>query len=130
MAWFLAGVILITHAAFAVFVVASLVLIALGGMFNWTWIRNSWFRAIHLMSILVIVVQSWAGIVCPLTTLEMWLRTKAGESAYEGSFIQYWLRELLYYDAPAWVFIVAYSTFGLLVLLALFVYPPNFMRKN
>ena len=63
----------ITHAAFATFVILGLVLILVGGYLSWSWVRNSWFRALHLLSITIIVVQSWLGVVCPLTTLEMWL---------------------------------------------------------
>ena len=127
---FLAGVILLAHFAFVLFVVVGFALVVLGGWLGWSWIRNSWFRTLHLISIAIVAGQSWFSIVCPLTTLEMWLRNKAGESAYEGSFIQYWLQELLYYDASAWIFVVAYSSFGLLVVFAIFVYPPNFMRRG
>ena len=46
-------------------------------------------------------------------------------SNYEGGFIQYWLNQLLFYDAPAEVFIAPYSRFGFLVVLAMFKYPPK-----
>ena len=70
----LADFVLITHAAFAAFVILGLVLILVGGYLSWSWVRNSWFRALHLLGITIIVVQSWLGVICPLTTLEMWLR--------------------------------------------------------
>ena len=44
------------------------------------------------------------------------LRAKAGDATYSGSFIARWLRTLLYYDAPAWVFVVCYTLFGLFVV--------------
>ena len=116
---------LITHAAFAAFVILGLVLILVGGYLSWSWVHNFWFRALHLLSITIIVVQSWLGVVCPLTTLEMWLRQREDMSTYEGGFIQYWLNQLLFYDASAEVFIAAYSLFGLLVVLAMFKYPPK-----
>jgi hypothetical protein len=53
--------------------------------------------------------------ICPLTILEMHLRRQAGEADYPGSFVAHWLDTVLYYDAPAWVFVVAYTAFGLLV---------------
>lgn len=127
---FLADIVLIVHASFVLFVIFGLILIVIGGYRHWLWIRNSWFRAIHLLSISIVVLQSWLGVICPLTTLEMWLREKAGGNIYEGSFVQYWLHKLLYYNAPWWVFIVAYSLFALLVILAMAKFPPNFMRKN
>ena len=116
---------LIAHAAFAAFVIFGLALTLVGGYHSWSWVGNSWFRALHLLSITIIVVQSWLGVVCPLTTLEMWLRQREGMSTYEGGFIQYWLNQLLFYDASAEVFIAAYSLFGLLVVLAMFKYPPK-----
>ena len=43
----------------------------------------------------------------------------------EGSFIQHWAGELLYYSAPPWVFIAVYTGFALLVLAAWFTVPPR-----
>ena len=123
--YWLADFVLITHAAFAAFVIFGLVLILIGGSLNWSWVRNFWFRALHLLGITIIMVQSWLDVICPLTTLEMWLRQQAGMSTYEGGFIQYWLHQILFYDAPAQAFIAAYSLFGLLVFLTMFKYPPK-----
>ncbi len=121
----LADVVLLLHALSVVFVVAALLLTIVGGYRQWFWVRNWWFRVIHLVGITVVVVQSWAGLLCPLTTLEMWLRDQAGEARYEGSFIQYWLGRFLYYNAPEWVFVVAYTAFGLLVIITWVRFPPH-----
>ncbi len=126
----LADVILVTHALFVVFVIFGLVAIYLGHFYKWLWVRNRLFRIVHLSAIAVVVVQSWVGVSCPLTTWEMALRENAGAEAYSGSFIQYWLQSLLYYNAPEWVFIIFYTGFGLLVLAGWFLVPPNnSMRK-
>lgn len=109
----LADLVLITHVTFVAFVVIGLVVIICGGFAGWRWIKNAWFRAAHLASIGLVVVQAWLGIICPLTTLEMYLRGKSGDSTYPGTFIGHWLQQLLYYDAPPWVFIVCYTLFGL-----------------
>ena len=74
------------------------------------------------------MAQAWAGVICPLTTLEMWLRRKAGQSAYEGSFIQHWMERILYYDAPEWVFTASYTAFGAAVLLSWALVPPRSSR--
>jgi hypothetical protein len=55
----------------------------------------------------------------------MWLRGQAGGVQYEGGFIQYWLGRFLYYDAPAWVFVVIYTAFGLLVIITWARFPPQ-----
>jgi hypothetical protein len=113
---FLADVVLVIHFGFVAFVIGGLVLIICGGYCGWGWIRNRWFRALHLAAIAVVVIPTWFEIICPLTTLEMYLREKAGEGTYGGTFISYWLRRLLFYDAPPWVFNTAYTLFGLAVV--------------
>jgi hypothetical protein len=93
-------------------------------------VLNPWFRLLHLVAIAVVVLQSWLGVICPLTIWEMQLREKAGDAYYAGSFIAHWVEELLYYNAPPWVFMVLYSLFGLLVLLSWFwVRPRSFNRQ-
>lgn len=121
----IADLVLVGHAAFVAFVVFGLVLIVAGGMLGWSWVRNRWFRVAHLVCIGIVVAQSWLGVICPLTTLEMSLRRQAGAAAYEGSFISHWLGELLYYQAPAWVFVTAYTLFGALVLISWFWVRPR-----
>ena len=125
----LADFVLTVHVLFVLFVVFGLILIVTGGFLGWSWVKNSWFRGLHLLGIGVVIAQAWLGIVCPLTTLEMWFRRRAGEQGYEGSFIQYWLHRFLYYEAPDWVFALVYSLFGLLVFLAMFKFPPKFLSR-
>jgi len=112
----LADLVLISHVTFVALVVLGLLLILYGGLAGWRWIRNPWFRAGHLASISVVVVQAWLGVICPLTTLEMYLREKGGAATYGGTFIAHWLQTLLYYEAPPWVFAICYTVFGLAVL--------------
>ena len=124
----LADTVLVVHLAFVVFVVVGLVLIVSGGCLHWRWVQNRLFRFVHVAAIGVVVVQSWLGVACPLTGLEMWLRTQAGGSVYDGLFIQYWAQRLLYYDAPTWVFVTLYTLFGLLVVVAWLRFPPRVGR--
>ncbi len=121
---YLANTVLMLHVAIVLFIAGGLVLTLVGGMCEWKWVRNFYFRVLHLLGIAGIAMEAWAGIVCPLTTWEMWLREKAGQMVYEGDFIAYWLHKLLFYQAEPWVFIVVYSSFGLLVLLSWFLIPP------
>ena len=107
---------LVGHVAFVLFVIVGLLLILAGGMAGWSWVRNRRFRIVHLVAIGVVVLQSWFGMICPLTTWEMALRERAGVASYEGAFIAHWLGELLYMDAPPWAFALAYTGFGALVV--------------
>jgi len=124
--WFLifADALLILHTILVAFVILGLVATFAGYFLNWRWVRNFWFRLSHLAVIAVVVLQSWLGVLCPLTTWETALREKAGEAGYEGSFIQHWLQSILYYSAPDWVFILAYTVFGALVLASWFLVRP------
>ncbi len=114
----LADLILVTHALFVAFVVLGLVVILPGRYWRWGWIRNRWFRLIHLLAIGIVMAESWLGLICPLTELESRSREAAGGSAYSSSFIQHWLHEILFYDFAPWAFTVAYTVFGILVLIA------------
>lgn len=119
------------HVVFVLFVAGSLVLILVGKVRKWAWVRNIWFRMAHLAAIAFVVLQTWLGRLCPLTIWEMHLRERAGDATYHGSFIAHWLGELLYFDAPWWVFISAYTTFALLVVASWFwVRPVSPGRAN
>jgi len=120
-----ADAILVTHVLFVAFVIFSLILIFAGKLLSWQWVRNPWFRVTHLLGISIVVLQSWFGVICPLTIWETDLRSKAGETIYEGSFVTHWLHELLYYHAPSWVFVVCYTAFGGLVLASWFLVRPR-----
>jgi len=120
-----ADLLLFGHALFVAFVVFGLALILAGGMLDWAWVRNRWFRIAHLAAIGIVVLQSWLGMICPLTIWEMALRERAGSDTYAGSFIAHWLDTLLYYQAPAWVFAVCYTAFAALVVASWFWIPPR-----
>ncbi len=126
----LADVVLIIHVSFVAFVILGLLTILIGGACGWRWIRNPWFRTLHLGGIGVVVVQAWLGVICPLTTLEMYLRRRAGDVTYDGTFIAYWLRKFLYYEAPPWVFIVCYTLFGLAVIVSWVKFRPRSFRQD
>jgi hypothetical protein len=111
-----ADLVLLVHLLFVAFVIGGLALILLGKLRRWAWVRNPWFRAAHLGAIGIVVLQSWAGAICPLTTLEMALRARAGDAVYAGSFVAFWLQELLYWNFPWWVFAAVYSLFAALVV--------------
>lgn len=120
-----ADVILFLHVLLVVFNVFGLVLIVIGYIRNWSWICNPWFRYFHIAAIIVVTVQSWIGVACPFTHLEMALRSKGGETVYPGTFISHWLESILYYQASPWVFVIIYTVFAALVIASWFMVRPR-----
>lgn len=124
-----ADFLLYLHALVVAFVIFGLLLIFIGKLLSWSWIRNPWFCLVHLLAISIVLIQSWLGLACPLTTWEMLLREKAGDVIYTGAFIAHWLEVILYYTAPKWVFTLCYTIFGLMVLAAWFWVRPRPFQK-
>ena len=121
-----ADAVLLLHVFIVAFIVVGLLFVFIGKVRLWSWIRNPWFRITHLVAIAVVIVQSWFGVLCPLTTVEMELRSRAGDAAaYHGSFISHWLGKILYYEVPPWVFVVSYMIFGVIVVASWFWIRPR-----
>jgi hypothetical protein len=121
----LADSILIGHAVFIVFVICGLVAIVFGAGFQWQWVRSLVFRIAHLLAIGIVVLQTWLGVVCPLTAWEMLFRQKGGEATYRESFLAHWQHTLFFFEAPDWVFTLCYTVFGSAVLAAWFLVRPR-----
>ena len=79
---FLADLVVVVHAAYVGFVVMGFVAILVGIVRRRGWARNFWFRSIHLAMVAGVAAQALAGVLCPLTTLENYLRSRAGEASY------------------------------------------------
>ena len=126
----LADTVLALHIGIVLFVVGGLVAILAGQVWRWRWVDRLWFRLAHLGAIGFVVLESWFGIVCPLTTLEMFLRGRTQGATYDGGFVEHWLQRVLYFDAPGWVFTVAYSVFGAAVAVTWWLFPPIVRHRS
>ncbi|WP_159678315.1 DUF2784 domain-containing protein [Luteimonas sp. 9C] len=121
----LADAVLTIHVGIAVFVVGMTLALLVGGPLGWGWVRRRWLRWLHVALVLVIAVQAWLGRLCPLTIWEQWLRTRAGQQTYDASFIAHWLSKVLFFEAPWWTFVAAYSVLALAVAGAWILWPPR-----
>jgi hypothetical protein len=120
----LADLTVVVHAAYVLFVIFGLLAVFIGYVRRWTWIRNLWFRILHLLMIAVVVAEAQFGMTCPLTTWEQRLRTLAGQQSYHGDFIANLVHDLLFFDAEPWVFTLCYTLFGLVVAATFWLAPP------
>jgi len=125
-----ADIVVIAHFLYIAFVIVGLLLIALGLLMRWKWVRNFWFRLVHLSCIGIVVVQAWVSVECPLTTLENNLRARAGQQVYEVSFIAHWVRKIIFFQGEPWVFGLIYTIFGALVLSTWIFGRPTWPRRR
>jgi len=98
-----AGLVVVVHLAFVIFVVA-------GGLLVLRWPRVAW---IHLPAAVWGALIEFQGWICPLTPLEQRLWEQAGRQGYEGGFIDQYLVPALY---PTGLTRGSQITLGLLVV--------------
>jgi hypothetical protein len=117
----IADVILVVHFALVLFIVGALVAVWIGAALGWRWIRNPWFRYAHLGAIAFVAAEAILGIACPLT---VWEDLARGGVRAE-SFIGRWVRRVMFYEAPEWVFTTAYVAWTLATLATLRLVRPT-----
>ena len=122
----MADVILIVHFLIVAFIVGGLLLVWIGAAAGWPWVRNPWFRYLHLGAIAFVAAEAVLGIMCPLTIWEDILRG----GSRPDSFVGRWVRYFLYYDAPEWVFTVVYVAWALATVVTLKLIPPRLSRAG
>jgi len=105
----------------AAFVAGGLPLVWLGAAARWRWVRNPWFRYLHLAAIGVIALEALLGIACPLTVWEDLLRG----SLQPQTFVGRWVQSLLYYNAPERLFTALYLVWALATLATLVLVRPR-----
>ncbi len=151
----LADIILVLHALYAGIVVFMIPVILCGWWRNWQWVRNFWFRLIHLIMIVIVVVEVGFGWTCPLTTWENQLRLSGGElesrelpewmkqpgvdttnvktSMYQNNFIARMIHPILFFDSShvsETVLNSIYIVFGSLILALFILVPPRWPQRR
>ena len=99
----------------------------MGYFFNWSFIRNRRLRLIHIGMIVFVGIEALIGMVCPLTSLEAYLRTGSGET--ERSFMSRLMEDLLFYDFPESYFTYAYVFLSGLAVLLYFLVPAGAKKE-
>ena len=115
----MADALLVLHFLIAGFIVAGLALVWIGALAGWAWIRNPWFRYLHLAAIVFVAAEALLGVACPLTVWEDLLRG----GVRPESFVGRWVQRLLYFNAPEWIFTALYVVWAAATLVTLKVVP-------
>ena len=92
----LAVIAALVHALFVIFVLS-------GGLLATRWPAALW---VHLPVAIYGVLIMIAGWTCPLTTLEIWLREKAGEEVVWKEFLQHYFFRHLGLSGSEWFIVV------------------------
>lgn len=122
----IADLIVVIHLIYVTIVVGGLFVILIGGALKWRFVRNFWFRVIHLAMILIVVFEALFGIVCPLTDWEYDLRVAAGQQDVTNmSFIARLVHHLIFFEFPPYVFTIGYCLFALAVIISWRRIPPR-----
>jgi hypothetical protein len=121
----LADLVVAVHVAYVLFVLVGQILILIGIWRGWQWVRNPWFRVIHLIAILIVAFEASLSITCPLTVWESNLRAWAGQEVAHGSFLGNLMHNLIFIEAPDWAFNLSYIIFAILVAATFWLAPPR-----
>jgi len=117
----IADAILVVHFLIVLFNVGGLVVVWIGAPLRWHWIRNPWFRYLHLAAMGFVAAEALLGIACPLTVWEDALRGGARPESFVGRLVRW----LMFYQAPEWAFATAYVAWALATLATLRLVPPR-----
>ncbi len=117
----LADAVLLLHALIVAFILGGALYIWIGAWRDWPGIRSPMFRYVHLGAMLFVAAEAVLGKVCPLT---VWENAFRGKQTQTG-FIAHWVRQIIYYDLPAWVFTLVYVLFAGVLIVTLMLVPPR-----
>jgi polyferredoxin len=122
----MADAILVVHFGIVIFIVGGLLAVWVGAAAGWGWVRNRWFRYLHLGAIAFVAAEALFGVMCPLTMWEDMLRG----GARAESFVGRWLRYFLFYEAPEWLFTALYMAWTVATLATLWQVPPRPVNRK
>jgi hypothetical protein len=121
----LADAVVVVHLSIVLYAMLGAVVALCGWIAGLGWARNLWFRVSHLAIVLFVAVQAAFDGICPLTTWEDELRTRA-----EGSFIGRLAHDILFVDVPQATLNVVYIAFAVLVVATWIGCPPRRRRAG
>ena len=117
-------IVLLFHFCIFLFMVLSFFLIPLGYYQKWEWVKNRYYRLIHLILMGIIFIETILGFMCPLTILENFLRNNIG---INNKFTQI-IHQIMYWDLSTYQFIILYLLSLLYLIFLWFFFKPDFKK--
>jgi cytochrome c biogenesis protein CcdA len=116
------------HLLYVVFVCLGLIYIYFGFILKLKSIRNIYFRVFHLIAMIIVAIQQYFALNCPLTLLEKKLLILAGKETYSGAFIPHMLHQV-HLNIPSQYYLPLYAALSVLFLLSFILIPPKIKRR-
>ena len=117
-------IVLLFHFCIFLFIILSFFLIPLGYQQKWEWVKNKYYRLIHIILMGVIFVETALGFMCPLTVLEHFLRN---DTKINNKFTEI-IHEIMYWDLSSYQFIILYLFSFLYLVILWFFFKPDFKK--
>ena len=117
-------IVLLFHFCIFLFMILSFFLIPLGYYQKWEWVKNKYYRLIHLFLMGIIFIETILGFMCPLTILENFLRN----NIEINNKITQIIHQIMYWDLPNYQFIILYLLSLLYLIFLWFFFKPDFKK--
>ena len=118
----LAEAILAAHLAIILFNLFGLIVVPLGAICGWRFVRVRWWRLLHLVSLAAVAAQAVFGHACFLT---IWQASLTGATGLPTPLIMGWVNRLISWPLPIWVFAALYILVFGYALALLWLVPPR-----
>ena len=117
-------IVLLFHFCIFLFIITSFIFIPLGYHKKWKWVKNKYYRLIHLVLMGIIFIETILGFMCPLTILENFLRN---DIKINNKITQI-IHQIMYWDLPTYQFIILYLLSLLYLIFLWFFFKPDFKK--
>ncbi len=117
-------IVLLFHFCIFLFIILSFILIPLGYYQKWEWVKNKYYRLIHLVLMGIVFIETILGFMCPLTILENFLRNDIEINNKITQFIH----QIMYWNLPTYQFIILYLLSLFYLIYLWFFFKPDFKK--
>ena len=124
----LANLVALVHIGYFLFIVLGTVAIIIGPRLGWMWIRNVWFRLLHLAAVYIVLIEDVFHIPCILNVLQWGLRRAGGRDPQATEGVGLVLDGLLFRTIPGWALDAMYWSLGVGLLALIYLVPPSWRR--